>query len=81
MSARLDALRSRFDVLAGVAWRAAPGLTVYSAALAVAAGVLGVIYPLGFRIIVDGALRHERGTLVLGVFSGPIFDLAQQWIL
>jgi ATP-binding cassette subfamily B protein len=60
-------LRSRFDALAGVAWRAAPGLTAYNAALAVAAGALGAVYPIGFRLIVDGALHHERRTLVAGV--------------
>lgn len=60
-------LRTRFDALAGVAWRAAPGLTLACAALSVAAGALGVVYPIGFRLIVDGALHHERGTLVAGV--------------
>jgi ATP-binding cassette, subfamily B, bacterial len=65
--ARLDALASRFDALAGVAWRAAPGLTLYCAALSLAAGLLGVVYPIGFRVIVDAALRHDRRLLVLGV--------------
>jgi ATP-binding cassette subfamily B protein len=67
MRTRLAELRSRFDALAGVAWRAAPGLTIYCGALALAAGVLGVLYPIGFRIVVDGALHHDRRTLVLGV--------------
>jgi ATP-binding cassette, subfamily B, bacterial len=67
MSRRIAALRGRVDALAGVAWRAAPGLTLYCAALALAAGVLGVLYPIGFRVIVDGALHRDRRTLVLGV--------------
>lgn len=67
MSARLHALRSRFDLLAGVAWRAAPGLTLYCAALSLAAGLLGVAYPIGFRLVVDGALEHDRGRVELGV--------------
>jgi ATP-binding cassette subfamily B protein len=69
MRTRLDTLRRRLDVLAGVAWRAAPGLTAYCAALSLAAGLLGVAYPVGFRIIVDGALDHDRHRLVLGVVA------------
>jgi ATP-binding cassette subfamily B protein len=57
----------RLDALAGVAWRAAPGLTVYCCALSLCAGVLGVIYPIGFRIIVNGALHQNRSMLVTGV--------------
>jgi ATP-binding cassette subfamily B protein len=60
-------VRARLDALAGVAWRAAPGLTLYCAVLALAAGVLGVVYPIGFRLIVDGALHHDRSRLVTGV--------------
>src|SRR5581483_8525603 len=67
VTGRLAAFRSRLDALAGVAWRAAPGLTIYCAAFALVAGVLGVAYPIGFRIIVDGALEHDRRKLVFGV--------------
>jgi ATP-binding cassette, subfamily B, bacterial len=68
----------RLDALAGVAWRAAPGLTVYCCILSLVAGVLGVAYPIGFRIIVNGALRHDGRTLVTGVLVVGI-TFAASW--
>ncbi len=48
-------------------WRAAPGWTVYTAALLTAGAVCSVLYPVGFALIIDAALRHQPELLVLGV--------------
>lgn len=55
------------DVLFGTAMREAPGLTAACAATALAAGVLGVVYPVAFRVIVDGASDHHGRAVVVGV--------------
>jgi ABC-type multidrug transport system fused ATPase/permease subunit len=57
----------KLDVLFGTAVREAPGLTAACTATALAAGVLGVVYPVAFRIIVDGASSHHGRAVVLGV--------------
>jgi ATP-binding cassette, subfamily B, bacterial len=48
-------------------WRAAPGWTLYTAALLIANAVCSVLYPVGFALVIDASLRHQRGTLILGV--------------
>jgi ATP-binding cassette, subfamily B, bacterial len=48
-------------------WRAAPGWTLYTGALLIANAVCSVLYPVGFALIIDAALRHQRGGLTLGV--------------
>jgi len=48
-------------------WRAAPGWTLYTAALLIANAVCSVLYPVGFALIIDAALRHQRAGLILGV--------------
>jgi ATP-binding cassette, subfamily B, bacterial len=48
-------------------WRAAPGWTLYTAALLVANAVCSVLYPVGFALIIDASLRHQRGGLTLGI--------------
>lgn len=78
LGSRLAQPLRRIDALAGVAWRAAPGLTIYCCILSLVAGVLGVAYPIGFRIIVNGALRHEARTLVTGVLVVGI-TFAASW--
>jgi ATP-binding cassette subfamily B protein len=75
---RLRRVVRRVDALAGVAWRAAPGLTVYCCVLSLAAGVLGVAYPIGYRIIVDGAIRRDSGMLILGVLIVAV-TFAASW--
>ncbi len=57
----------RLDVLFGTAVREAPGLTAACTATALAAGALGVVYPVAFRIIVDGATSHHGGAVLVGV--------------
>jgi hypothetical protein len=48
-------------------WRAAPGWTIYTGALLTAGAVCSVLYPVGFALIIDAALRHQLDLLVLGV--------------
>jgi ATP-binding cassette, subfamily B, bacterial len=51
----------------GTAWRAAPGLSVLCAMASVGTAFFGLVYPLGFRAVVDGAARHHEATAVAGV--------------
>jgi ATP-binding cassette, subfamily B, bacterial len=53
----------------GWGWRAAPGWTVYTAALLVGNGVCTVLYPVGFALIIDASLQHQLAHLVLGIVS------------
>jgi ATP-binding cassette, subfamily B, bacterial len=48
-------------------WRAAPGWTLFTAALLIANAVCSVLYPVGFALIIDAALRHQRAGLTLGI--------------
>ena len=57
----------KVDVLFGAAIREAPGLTALCTATALVAGVLGVVYPIAFRTIVDGAVGHHGRAVVAGV--------------
>jgi ATP-binding cassette, subfamily B, bacterial len=56
----------RMNVLYGTAWRAAPGLMTVCTLVAVGASLLMLCSPLGFRAIVDGALRHDPRTVLAG---------------
>ncbi|GAA4871593.1 MULTISPECIES: ABC transporter ATP-binding protein [Pseudonocardia] len=61
-------------------FRAAPGLMTAVTALLVVGGVAATCYPLGFRILLDGALAHDTRQLVLGaLFVGGL--LALTWVL
>ena len=51
----------------GWGWRAAPGWTVYTAALLVGNAVCSVLYPVGFALIIDASLHHQLARLVLGM--------------
>jgi ATP-binding cassette, subfamily B, bacterial len=57
----------RLDVLFGTAWRAAPLLATQCVLTALGSSVLMLAYPLGFRAIVDGALDHQAGRVVIGL--------------
>jgi ATP-binding cassette subfamily B protein len=48
-------------------WRAAPGWTLYTGALLIANAVCSVLYPVGFALIIDAALRHQRASLTVGI--------------
>jgi len=64
----------------GWGWRAAPGLTVYTAALLVGNAVCTVLYPVGFALIIDASLQHQLAHLVLGIISvAVLFTLS--WVL
>jgi len=55
--------------LSGWGWRAAPGWTVYTAALLMAGAVTSVLYPVGLALVIDASLRHQPGGVVLGVIG------------
>jgi len=63
------AQRRVWRAVIGWGWQAAPGWTVYTAALLVGNAVCTVLYPVGFALIIDAALRHQLGYLVLGMVS------------
>jgi ATP-binding cassette, subfamily B, bacterial len=65
-----DLRAPRFRVARGVlswGWRAAPGWTVYTAALLVGNAICSVLYPVGFALVIDASLRHQLDRLVLGM--------------
>jgi ATP-binding cassette, subfamily B, bacterial len=67
-----DQRPARFRVARAVlswGWRAAPGWTAYTAALLVGNAICSVVYPVGFALIIDAALRHQLDRLVLGMAS------------
>ncbi len=63
------AQRRVWRAVIGWGWRAAPGWTVYTAALLVGNAVCTVLYPVGFALIIDAALLHQLAHLVLGMVS------------
>ena len=63
------AQRRVWRAVIGWGWRAAPGWTVYTAALLVGNAVCTVLYPVGFALIIDAALQHQLAHLVLGMVS------------
>jgi ATP-binding cassette, subfamily B, bacterial len=78
-----DLRPARFRVARGVlgwGWRAAPGWTVYTAALLVGNAICSVLYPVGFALIIDAALRHQLGRLVLGMASVAVLYTVT-WVL
>ncbi len=48
-------------------WRAAPGWTAYTAAVLMANAVTTVLYPVGLALVIDSALKHQRGGVIGGV--------------
>jgi ATP-binding cassette subfamily B protein len=50
-------------------WQAAPGWTVYTAALLMAGAITSVLYPVGLALVIDASLRHQPRGVVLGVIS------------
>lgn len=54
-------------VLVGPAWRAAPGMLAWAFAATTVAAVASATFPLGFHLMVDGALAHDRARVVAGV--------------
>ena len=67
MTGRLIRPLRRLDLLFGTAWRAAPLLATECVAAAVGSALLMLAYPLGFRAIVDGAVGHQTGQIIIGL--------------
>jgi ATP-binding cassette subfamily B protein len=70
----------RLNVLYGTAWRAAPGLMAVCTIASVGSSFLMLCYPLGFRAIVDGAARHDRHTVLVGMVLA-VLAFAGAWAL
>ena len=67
-------------VTIGTAFRAAPGTALACLAMGVAAAVASVTYPIGFKDVIDGALAHASGQIVLGVLLVAVLFTAS-WVL
>ncbi|WP_345455915.1 ABC transporter ATP-binding protein [Actinoallomurus oryzae] len=80
---RLQAVRPSgtvLRVLVGPAWRAAPGMLAWAFAATTVAAVASATFPLGFHLMVDGALAHDRARVVAGVcLVAALFTVA--WTL
>jgi ATP-binding cassette, subfamily B, bacterial len=64
----------------GWGWRAAPGWLVYTGVLLVAGAVTSVLYPVGLALVIDSALAHRAGGVVLGVvLVGSLYTVS--WAL
>ncbi len=50
----------------GWGWRAAPGWMAYTAAVLVANAITTVLYPVGLALVIDSALKHQRGGVIGG---------------
>jgi ATP-binding cassette subfamily B protein len=64
----------------GWGWRAAPGWLVYTGVLLVANAVTTVVYPVGLALVIDSALAHRPGGVILGVaLVGSLYTIS--WAL
>jgi ATP-binding cassette, subfamily B, bacterial len=72
--------RRLFGVLIGGGFRAAPLAAVGLLAMNFVTAVASVCYSLGYKLMVNGALAHDRGQIVLGaVLVAVLFSLS--WAL
>ena len=72
--------RRLFGVLIGSGFRAAPLVAVGLLAMNFVTAVASVCYSLGYKLMVNGALAHDRGQIVLGaVLVAVLFSLS--WAL
>jgi ATP-binding cassette subfamily B protein len=72
--------RRLFGVLIGGGFRAAPLVAVGLLAMNFVTAVASVCYSLGYKLMVNGALGHDRGQIVLGaVLVAVLFSLS--WAL
>ncbi len=63
--------------LVAPAWRAAPGTLLVSIASTTVAALASATFPIGFHLMVDGALAHEPGRVAAGaVIVSVLFTLA-----
>ena len=64
----------------GWGWRAAPGWLLYTGALLVANAVTTVLYPVGLALVIDSALAHRAGGVLLGaILVGFLYTVS--WAL
>jgi ATP-binding cassette, subfamily B, bacterial len=70
----------RADILFGTPWRAAPLLATACVLAALGSSVLSLAYPLGFRVIVDGAAAHQPGRIAAGLIITAI-AFPGTWVL
>jgi ATP-binding cassette subfamily B protein len=68
------------DVLLGTAFRTAPWMTVACLAMGTIAAASSVLYSIGYRVMIDGAIAYASGRIALGaVLVSVLFTLA--WLL
>ena len=48
-------------------WRAARGQLLITGAVLIVNGIASLIYPIGMAIVINAAVHHDRGELVLGI--------------
>ena len=65
--ARRRQRRRLFGVLVGSGFRAAPGMMTAATLMSLLGTAASVSYPIGYRILVDAALRHDAARVVVGV--------------
>jgi ATP-binding cassette subfamily B protein len=59
--------RRLFGVLVGAGFRAAPGLMTAATLMGLLGTAASVSYPIGYRVLVDAALRHDGSGVATGV--------------
>jgi ATP-binding cassette, subfamily B, bacterial len=67
-------------VVIGTAFRAAPGTAVACLVVGIAAAVASVTYSVGFKEVIDGAIQHDSGRIVVGVVLVAVLFTAS-WTL
>jgi ATP-binding cassette subfamily B protein len=73
-------MRRTAATLVGIAWRAAPSTLVLAFVAGTLSAAASSIFPLGFHYMVDGAIAHDSGEVVLGAaISAALFTLS--WML
>lgn len=67
-------------VLVGTGFRAAPGTAIACLAMGVGAAAASVTYSIGFKVMIDGAIAHAAGNVVLGAgLTAALFTAS--WLL
>jgi ATP-binding cassette subfamily B protein len=61
-------------------WRATPGWILYTAALLIGSAVAWLLYPVGLALVVNAAVKHQSGRLVVGIAALSVL-YAISWTL
>ncbi len=72
--------RRLFGVLIGSGFRAAPGMMTASVVMGLLGTAASVSYPIGYRVLVDAALRHDAARVALGAAVVAVL-FAAGWVL